>query len=505
MKTKLVFGLLLLLATVAAFLHSLPAQAEEQQTIVVTSLEFNDKKDLKIQTAPGKAIEPLRNAKGVNNKNFQLYDVTNPFNTFRKTKAELPGTEVDKQFLAMMTEDRLRILPFSAATSQRTTYGDGTAIFNVIKKDEQGFHVYLLKELGSDAAIAPMLIRLPVMDQGSEINPIHLYTKRVIKVDPVVPPALVKKINDKKVSYTFGDTIVYHVDFSVPSSVTNAKSIKLVDTYDPGLRKMGDHSIWLGDQKLSDDLYTETTENQQTTYNFDPKTLAGYVGKTLRVKYTMQLTDEAPAQTEFNNTIKLLIEEKEILRAHETIMTGGKHFKKVEISSGKALSGAVFYLTNSEGKFLVSKDDRYRWEANITDALQLISDQNGAFSINGLAYGRYYLHELKAPDGYVLNQEPIEFDVAKGTYEQTPDQSLEIVNKKATTSSEPVTPVNNPNSPTNPVGPTPSISSKYLGITPSAAKQYVATGEKISTWITILGILLLIAVAWMFKKRSEKR
>lgn len=505
MKTKIFFGCLFLIAFISACMHTSPAQAEEQQTIVVTSLSFNDKKDLQIQTGPGKQIEPLKNAKGINNKNFQLYDVTDGFKKFRQTKQDLNSTDLDKQFLTVMTNDKLKNLTFSAAISQTTIYGEGTAIFNVIRKDEQGYHVYLLKELGADSTIAPMLIRLPVMDQGNELNPIHLYTKSVVKIDPApeVSPVLTKKINNKKFSYSFGDKIVYHVDFTIPSSVTNAKSVKLVDTYDTGLRKLSGYSISLRDQKISDDIYTESSENNQTTYNFDPKRLANYIGKTLRVEYTLLLTDEASEQSEFNNTIKLLIEEKEILRAHETVITGGKHFKKVDISTGEPLPGAVFYLTNSDGEFLSSYNGSYQWETNSSNALPLMSNQDGTFSINGLAYGHYFLHELKAPNNYIRNQDSIKVDVAKGSFENEPYQFLEIVNKKATTnSSDPVTPINNPN---GPISSNNSMSSNPSGTTPYAAKQYAATGEKISTWTTVLGVLLLVAVAWVFKKRSEKK
>ncbi|OJG45634.1 hypothetical protein RV04_GL001923 [Enterococcus hermanniensis] len=120
-----------------------------------------------------------------------------------------------------------------------------------------------------------------------------------------------------------------------------------------------------------------------------------------------------------------------------------------------------------------------------------------------MAYGNYALNEIKPPKGYVINQEPIPFEIAKGTFEQSPIQALEIVNKASTkdttTSSDKMIPIEQSASPRNPNN---SLSSEILGITPTTLKKYVATGEKISTWITILGLLLLFTIALIWKKRS---
>lgn len=55
------------------------------------------------------------------------------------------------------------------------------------------------------------------------------------------------------------------------------------------------------------------------------------------------------------------------------------------------------------------------WGAKDT-ALVLKSDEAGAFEIKGLKEGTYFLEEIEAPRGYALINEPIKFELGKGSY-----------------------------------------------------------------------------------------
>ncbi|EJF47964.1 cell wall surface anchor protein [Enterococcus sp. C1] len=78
---------------------------------------------------------------------------------------------------------------------------------------------------------------------------------------------------------------------------------------------------------------------------------------------------------------------------------GSATFKKTD-SNGKGLTGAVFNVLNMDGKE-VQKD--------------LTSDETGQVTIQNLAPGEYSLVETKAPNGYVLNSEPISFTIEAET------------------------------------------------------------------------------------------
>ncbi|RKQ25026.1 LPXTG cell wall anchor domain-containing protein [Bacillus subtilis] len=69
-----------------------------------------------------------------------------------------------------------------------------------------------------------------------------------------------------------------------------------------------------------------------------------------------------------------------------------------EDADGQKLEGAVFKIIDKEGK---------------TVQEELASDKNGRVTASGLAPGRYAFVETKAPSGYVLNTEKIEFTISE--------------------------------------------------------------------------------------------
>ncbi|WP_164509348.1 SpaA isopeptide-forming pilin-related protein [Companilactobacillus jidongensis] len=75
--------------------------------------------------------------------------------------------------------------------------------------------------------------------------------------------------------------------------------------------------------------------------------------------------------------------------------TGNISLQKTD-ESGRPLTGAVYELKDSTGKVLMS-------DATV--------DENGQLTINNLPAGTYTLTEIKAPNGYELNTNPIEFTI----------------------------------------------------------------------------------------------
>ena len=149
------------------------------------------------------------------------------------------------------------------------------------------------------------------------------------------------------------------------------------------------------------------------------------------------------------------------------VVLGGKRFVKTNQDGTERLAGAVFYVKNSEGKYLVAdkKDPNavktakdaldeavktynnldadkqteeekakvtaaqeaynkafienataYKWENDNTNAIELTSDGKGKFEITGLEYGDYKLEEKTPPKGFAKLNGDIDFKVAKGSY-----------------------------------------------------------------------------------------
>jgi len=78
------------------------------------------------------------------------------------------------------------------------------------------------------------------------------------------------------------------------------------------------------------------------------------------------------------------------------VQTGGFQLTKVDSTTNKPLAGAIYELTDSTGKVIMSN---------------LETNSNGQIAIKGLALGSYTLTETKAPTGYQVNSSPINFTI----------------------------------------------------------------------------------------------
>jgi uncharacterized surface anchored protein len=75
---------------------------------------------------------------------------------------------------------------------------------------------------------------------------------------------------------------------------------------------------------------------------------------------------------------------------------GSVSLQKTDATTDKALSGAEYQLADGTGYVIISNAE---------------TDENGQINIHNLPYGSYTLTEVKAPDGYLINQNPIEFTI----------------------------------------------------------------------------------------------
>ncbi len=89
---------------------------------------------------------------------------------------------------------------------------------------------------------------------------------------------------------------------------------------------------------------------------------------------------------------------------------GGFTIKKIDEDTRQPLKNAVFKITKSNGEFVREAE----------------TDANGVITLDGLPEGSYIVTEIKAPDGYILQDAPKTFEIRDGG-------SMELVftNKKA--------------------------------------------------------------------------
>lgn len=94
----------------------------------------------------------------------------------------------------------------------------------------------------------------------------------------------------------------------------------------------------------------------------------------------------------------------------------GRHdFMKTD-EAKKPLGGAMFkvMIKNKDGKFEPVKRDGKDYIVTSAD--------NGKFAVEDMDYGKYYLVEIKAPAGFILLSEPVEFEIKK----QADDKTISI-------------------------------------------------------------------------------
>lgn len=126
---------------------------------------------------------------------------------------------------------------------------------------------------------------------------------------------------------------------------------------------------------------------------------AGYLIKNVDTKFT--ITDKSVELRVVNS---------------KTSTDKGRHdFMKTD-EAKKPLGGAMFKVMtkNKDGKFEPVKKDGKDYIVTSAD--------NGKFSVEDMDYGKYYLVEIKAPQGFILLSEPVEFEIKK----QADDKTISI-------------------------------------------------------------------------------
>lgn len=277
-------------------------------------------------------------------------------------------------------------------------------------------------------------------------------------------------------SPVFGKAVLQKVDAEDPDAVLPGATFKLE-------QRLADDSweIVPGHDALVTDAggLIEVADLPMGAYRFvELSAPEGYELGTVPVEFT--LVEDAPG-------LEVAVTATNV----KTPVLGGALLTKVDADDATTvLAGAVFKLEQhlSDGTWAV---------VDGFDALA--TNDEGIIEVHGLPVGSYRFVETAAPEGYVLDETPVEFGVEVGQPEQ-----VELTMENAPVPPDPVDPVdpNDPTDPTDPAKPvdpaapgTPSTSQPSTPNAPGktfSASSIARTGDAVP--LAVLGALGSVAI-----------
>lgn len=199
--------------------------------------------------------------------------------------------------------------------------------------------------------------------------------------------------------------------FKITDELTGAEYVKLNGTDKTATVKMkkGNNEIDLTDEVT----FTETQNGGKKGFevNLSDLTITDdnrYVGYEVTIEYDAQIKDVTT-----NNTAKGHIGNSKSSSVPVKLYTGKVEVVKVDAkNTNTKLSGAEFIvyrtLDNENKEYAVLLNGKFdHWTTVEADATKITTDTNGHAQIEGLNVGTYWFKEVKAPEGYSKNIDPV--------------------------------------------------------------------------------------------------
>lgn len=225
----------------------------------------------------------------------------------------------------------------------------------------------------------------------------------------------------------------------------------------------------------------------------------------MKINYRMVLSGNAEPDIYYKNIVHLKttftnfetfaydgLEVPELEAEALPVITSGKQFVKTDMDDQeKRLQNATFLVKNTNGEYLVRKEDTYSWQKGKKGSYQIKSDKNGLFFIKGLHHGTYFLEEIEAPLGYKILDKEVSFRLEEGSYRLGNQETapLKVMDAKQTVASS------NDSS---------TSSSVKENISKPQGKNYPKMGESVGKGIVGLGMcIMMLAGIYLLRGKTK--
>ncbi len=312
---------------------------------------------------------------------------------------------------------------------------DGVAVFTLPK----GLYVFVEtdnKDLTTEAC-APFAINLPYESEDGNVD---VYPKNALKGFPDIDKFVLDSDGNKTKSQSIsnGKNATWQIEVAVPVNLEGASEFKITDTLDESLTYV--------DQSINVYLYDGTSQiglDENDDYVFDK--IDQVLTITLNKKSEEKLVDldreNCKLYIEFETTVNI----SDSVSGSTEVITNGAEVVFKNSSEGEHTNEVVNKPEVHNGKFDITKVDSDNDEILLSGAefklytdkectkevtlttenngvAGIITDNDGIASVYGLAEGIYYLKEIKAPENYILLDNPVAIEIT-AEYDAVDDET----------------------------------------------------------------------------------
>lgn len=230
-------------------------------------------------------------------------------------------------------------------------------------------------------------------------------------------------------STDIGKIVSWNITTDVPKNIKNYKKYVVTDTLDSRLTYLGNPKVMLDNAELNPAYYSLTNSNGVVKVEFISDLFPGAPDKLLEgskliITFDTMVNPTALPGVEIPNNAILAVNNSYVDATSTEanppkVETGARKFLKVNPAQ-QPLAGAEFVIykkVDDVTQYMKKNEDKtISWVDNKSEATVLSTQEDGKFEVYGLAYGAYYLEEIKAPTGYNLLTADKQFTVDKGSY-----------------------------------------------------------------------------------------